>query len=198
MSHKLAAFIAFILLGSQVGLLSVIYIQYAMRPHSQYYGALPSQQNFPIVALNRPNVSPKALTSWATLAATATYTIDFVHADENLNKIKDYFTLNGYENYRTALDETQFIQNIISKKLVTSAVSVAPAMITQEGEGLDGNYTWQILVPMLVSYLSSSSDVKEFRVVSLTVVQVPTHDAPKGIGISRYVTRSISESDIAG
>lgn len=198
MPHKLAAFIAFILLGSQVGLLSIIYIQYYARPAAKYYAAPPDNKNFAISALERPTVSPKALANWATLAATATYTIDFVHADENLNRIADYFTTAGFDDYKAALDQSKFIQNIIEKKLITSAVSVAPTLITQEGEDLDGKYTWHILVPILVSYLSASSDVKEYRVVSLTVVQVPTRDAPKGIGISRYVSSLISQTDIAG
>jgi hypothetical protein len=198
MSYKFATFIALALLGAQLFLLGGIYLQYYMRAADQYYGAPPSQKNFPIEALDRPNVSPIALTRWATLAATSTYTIDFVHAEENLERIRDYFTTGGYENYRAALDQTKFIQNIVDKKLITSAVSVAPAMITQEGPGLDGKYTWNILVPILVSYLSSSADVKEFRVISLTIVQVPTEEAPKGIGIARYVTTAINEAEIAG
>lgn len=198
MSHKFATFIALALLGAQLFLLGGIYLQYYMRPSNQYYGAPPSHENFPIEALDRPSVSPIALTRWATVAATSTYTIDFVHSEENLATIRDYFTTTGYDNYRAALDETKFIQNIIDKKLITSAVSVAPAMITKEGPGLDGKYTWQILVPILVSYLSSSADVKEFRVIALTIVQVPTQDAPKGIGIARYVTTTINESEIAG
>lgn len=198
MSHKFATFIALTLLGFQLFLLTGIYLQYYTRPADQYYALPPSQNSFTIEALDRPTVSPAALTRWATLAATATYTIDFVHAEENINKLKDYFTTSEYENYRVALDQSRLIQNIIDKKLITSAVSVAPAMITKEGLGLDGKYTWQISVPILVSYLSSSSDVKEFRVVSLTIVQVPTQDAPKGIGIAQYVTNTINESDVAG
>ena len=198
MSHKFATFIALNLLGFQLFLLTGIYLQYYTRPADQYYALPPSQNSFAIEALDRPTVSPAALTRWATLAATATYTIDFVHSNENLNTIRDYFTTAGYEDYQAALNQTQFIQNIINKKLITSSVSVAPAMITEEGPGLDGKYSWQISVPILVSYLSSSSDVKEFRVVSLTIVQVPTQDTPKGIGIARYMTNTISESDISG
>lgn len=198
MPHKLAAFIAFILLGSQVGLLSLIFIEYHFRSAEQYYASPPSNDNFKISALDRPTVSSKAMASWATLAATATYTLDFVNAEEDLEKLRDYFTTTGYDYYKAALEQTQFVQNIVNKKLVVSAVSVAPAMIIQEGEDLNGKYTWQVVVPILVSYLSASSNVKEFRVVSLTIIQVPTRDAPKGIGISRYVTNTISQNDIAG
>lgn len=198
MPHKLAAFIIFMLMGTQVGLLVIVYLQYYMRAPAQYFGAPPSNANFQISALNRPLTTPRVLTNWATLAATATYTIDFVHAEENLNRMRDYFTASGFADFKVALDQSNFIKNIIDKKLIVSAVSVAPAMITQEGEDLNGQYTWRIIVPILVSYLSASSDIKEFRVVSLTVVQVPTHDAPKGIGISRYVTNVITQADIAG
>jgi len=196
MSNKLGLYVIFILLATQTALLCFTYYQYASRTPGKNFGIYNSV-SFPIQALERPNVSPKTLTRWATLAATATFTLDFVNYETQLEALRDYFTSEGYTNFLSALNDAQTITNIIDKKLVLSSVAVAPSIISWEGL-TQGNYSWQIEVPVLVSYLSASANVKQTKIISLLVTQVPTTDAPKGIGIARYVTYDISLSDLSG
>lgn len=198
MSHRFATFAMLILLSALLALMIIAYYQYYTRPTPLYFGVKPDRSQFAIQSLDRPNLAPRVLTRWATLAATATFTIDFVHYEENLKNLRHYFTEEGYNFFLNALTESHAITDITEKKLVVSAIAVAPTIITSEGIGPNGKYTWEILVPILVSYLSASADVKQPKIVSLTVTQVPTEDAPTGIGISRYTTFGVNLQDITG
>jgi intracellular multiplication protein IcmL len=141
--------------------------------------------------LDRPNVSTRALLSWATLAATATYTLDFVNYQTSLDELKNYFTNSGYENFLNALNTSGTLSSIIEKKLVLTAVAIGPAIVIGEDE-IRGNHIWKIEVPITVSYLSASAEEKRNKLVTVIVTQVPTTEASKGIGIAQYISTDLN------
>lgn len=196
MSHKIVFSIILTLLLSQLALLGFNYYQYSQRAPGQFFGSLPDGKAFTLDWLDRPNVSTKALLSWATLAATATYTLDFVNYETTLDNLRSYFTTSGYENYLGALEESNTIGTITDKKLVLSAVAIGPAIVLAEDE-VRGNHVWKIEVPITVSYISASAEEKRDKLVTLTITQVPTTEASKGIGIAQYVAVDLSP-DIMG
>jgi intracellular multiplication protein IcmL len=196
MSHKLGMLTVLILAISLLSLLTLSYFSYALRSDGEFYVALPNGTDLPLKALSRPNVSNQALLNWATLAATATFTLDFVNLDKNLADLKDYFTKSGYDSFIAALQETNTLTTISDKKLVMSAVAIGPAVISAEAESADV-HSWKVEVPITVSYLSVSEEEKRNKIVYLTITQVPTSEASKGIGIERYVALELG-ADIMG
>jgi intracellular multiplication protein IcmL len=194
MVHKYWFTIIFFLLVSQFGLLMASYGQYFFRYQGDFFGQPPEKEAIRLSALERPNISTKALLSWATLAATGTFTFDFVHYNETLESLRDYFTTKGYNNFVDSLTAQGFLTEIVDKKLVLTAVAIGPAIIITEGIQA-GVYTWLIEVPVLVRYQSTSTNETRIQDVKLTVTQVSTKEATKGIGIAQYVARSAG-SDI--
>lgn len=178
----------FVLLGIHLALIGVCYFQFATRSSGQFFAVPPNGDTFQIIPLDRPNVSTKALLSWATLAATATFSFDFVNYKDQLSALQDYFTIEGYDNFITSLQNNNILNTIESTKLVLSAVSIGPAIVLIEEE-LGERHTWHIQVPLLVRYQSASSNETRQQVVDLLITQVPTRDAPTGIGIAQYVAR---------
>lgn len=191
MSHKIIASFILLLLIGQLGLLGLSYLQYYNRSPGTYYGGLPDGKTFKLDFLERPNVSTRALLSWATLAATATYTLDFVNYQNSLENLKNYFTVAGYENFINALNTSGIISTISEKKLVLTAVAIGPAIVIAEDE-IRGNHIWKIEVPLTVSYLSASSEEKRNKLVTVIVTQVPTTEASKGIGIAQYISTDLT------
>lgn len=194
-SKIIMSIILFLLLG-QLGLLGFCYFEYYIRSSGEFFGKLPDGKVFKLTWLDRPNVSTKALLSWATLAATASYTMDFVNYNDNLAKLRDYFTKEGYDNFITSLNDSGTLDSIRDKKLVVSAVAIGPAIVTGEDE-VRGYHLWRVEVPIIVSYLSASAEEKRERLITLTISQVPTTDAPKGIGIAQFVTIDLNP-DVMG
>lgn len=191
MSHSLGMFLILILLMVQVGLLGLNFISYSLRKIGTYYGSQPSGATSELIPLFRPSVSTQALLNWATLAATATLTLDFVNYQKNLADLKQYFTRDGYDSFIAALNEAGTIETIQSKKLVSSAVAIGPAIIIQEDEKR-GIHSWRIQVPLSVSYLSASAEERTIRLITLLIRQVPTDYAATGIGIDQYQATELS------
>lgn len=191
MSQKLGMMIILILGLSQLAILGLSYFSYALRSGGEFFGAMPDKVDFQLQPLPRPNVSTKALLSWATLAATATFTIDFVNYQENIANLKNYFTKRGYESYLTSLKDTNTIVTINEKKLVLSAVPIGQSIVSAEYDE-NAVHTWKIEVPITVTYLSVSEEQKEDKLITLTIIQVPTSEASTGIGIERYVATDLS------
>ena len=80
------------------------------------------------------------------------------------------------------------LSTIQDKKLVLSAVAIGPAIVLTEEERGD-KHSWRIQVPILVRYQSANVDETRQQIIEVLVNQVPTDDAPKGIGIAQYIAR---------
>jgi hypothetical protein len=188
MSHKDWLTIVLALLVVCLSFVGVNYYQVATRSAGQYFAVLPNNTSNAIKSLDRPNVSTKALLSWVTLAATATFSFDFVNLHDQLEKLKDYFTVDGYNNFLSSLAATGMTKTIVDKKLILSAVAVGTAIVLTEEQTHSG-YTWRIQVPVLIRYQSANVNETREQIIEMLVTQVSTNDAPKGIGIAQYIAR---------
>lgn len=168
-------------------LVFMVIVVYATRPKEQYYLEAPNGVSTEVFPLSEPNVTPSAIVKWATLAATSAYTIDFYHYQTNIDALREFFTVEGYQNYLQSLEASGSVARIVSDKLIQSAVATDTAVILQEGM-MRGLYTWRIQVPILVTYQGASTTSSQKNLaVSLLVTRVPTDIAPKGIGIAQIV-----------
>lgn len=166
-------------------LIFLVIVINATRPQQKYFVDATTGETTEVFPLSEPNVTSSALLNWATLAATSAYTLDFVHYEENLNALKEYFTTTGYDDYMSALKASGSLDKIISDRLIRSAVATNTAVILDESSPR-GVYTWTIQVPLLITYQGSSeTTTQEQYAVTMLVTRVPTEEAPKGIGIAQ-------------
>lgn len=188
MLQKYSLSIIILLLVMNLGLMGFAYFQFATRSPTHFFGSLPNGDAFEMTALDRPNVSTRALLSWVTLAATSTFTFDFFNYQDQIEAIKDYFTADGFDSFMASLQETGVLDTIEEKKLILSAVAIGPAIVLTE-EGIGTKHNWRIQVPLIVRYQSANVDETRTQVVEVLVTQVSTEEAPKGIGIAQYIAR---------
>lgn len=188
MSQKYGLLLIIFLLGMHLGLMGFAYFQFATRSPAHFFASLPNGDAFEMTALDRPNVSTKALLSWVTLAATSTFTFDFFNYKDQLQAIQDYFTEDGFTSFMASLETTGTLSTIEEKKLILSAVAIGPAIVLTEEE-IGTKRNWRIQVPLIVRYQSANVDETRTQVVEVLVTQVSTEDAPKGIGIAQYIAR---------
>lgn len=161
-------------------------IQFA-RPKKTYFVDLPNGESRQVFPLDEPNVTPSSLINWVTLAVTSAYTLDFYGYQDTLDELKEYFTLDGYQNFLNALEASGKLRKVTKDKLVVTAVATDPAIVLQEGL-MNNIYTWKIQIPLLVNYQGASTTSTQQNIaVSVLVIRVPTNEAPKGIGIAQIV-----------
>jgi len=175
-------------------LIALAFMQLSLRTPIPFYAQQPDGTTTTITALERPNVSTKMLLNWATMAATATFSFDFVHTQKQLEALKDYFTNDGYTGFVVSLENNKSLETIQEKKLVSSAVATGPAIVLSE-ETVGLQQAWRIQVPILVRYQSANVNTVQQQIIEMLVVQVSTRDAPKGIGIAQYIAWN-AESEV--
>ena len=56
----------------------------------------------------------------------------------------------------------------------------------------NGRYTWQLQIPVMVTYESLSEEFHQNLIVVLTIQRISTLDSVDGVGITAFVVRSIS------
>lgn len=155
-------------------------------PVPQYFATTIQGRITPLVPIDEPNLPPSAVLQWANQAAIAAYTYNFVNYRQELQAASEFFTSDGWNTFLTALQNSNNLTTVISKKLVVSAVATGAPVILDQGV-VDGAYTWKIQMPMLVSYQSASQLVQQQIVITLVVTRISTLNSARGIGIQSLV-----------
>jgi intracellular multiplication protein IcmL len=138
----------------------------------------------------QPNMSALAIQNWAAKAAVGLYTLDFKHYKNQLQDVSAYFTPKSWLRYQKALKASKLIDNIISNKYLVSAVPTGAALILKQGvEG--GRYTWQVQVPLLVTYSGPVTTTKRNILVSLFIQRTRQFIGQGGVGIVSVVAKEV-------
>ena len=184
--HILIGLIIFIFL--LVILVSFIFYQVESRPLPQFHAIEPNNQRMPLTAYEEPNLLPDTILRWASKAATLAYTFnysDYILPNPRQFLARPYFTDNGWNAYRQSIAGT--INSIVQNRLlVYSVVSGAP-VIANQGPLPGKGFVWRVQIPFLVTYQSENTSTTNSFLVILSIVRVPTHINPAGIGIDQFI-----------
>lgn len=155
-------------------------------PAPKYFATDTTGRIIPLVPLNEPDLSTAALLQWANTAAVAAFTYNFVDYRAQLQAASEFFTPEGWQAYLQSLEASNDLVAVKAKNLVVSAVATGAPIITQRGI-VDGRYTWQIQMPLLVTYQSASQITPQNLLVNMVITRVSTLDSPRGIGIAQFI-----------
>lgn len=132
-----------------------------------------------------PNLLSTTLTTWASKAAVAAYTFDFVNYNKQIALARPYFTDSGWAAYLASIDP--LIQTISQNQLFVNGVVSGAPVISNQGDLPGQGYTWRIQIPFLVTYQSANELSRRSFTVIVTIVRVPSNINPAGIGIDQFV-----------
>lgn len=176
----------FIVLAVLIASIAAIAVHFTRNKQTFFVDSV-SGESKEVFPLTEPNVTPTSLINWITLAVTSAYTLDFYEYEQSLAELKQYFTVDGYQNFLNSLNASGSLKKIIKDKLIVTAVPIDTAIVLQEGI-MNNVYTWKIQIPLLINYQgASTTSTKKTVAVSVLVIRVPTSQAPKGIGIAQIV-----------
>lgn len=180
---RLAILQGLIILGLIGGMYFVIHVH---QPENRYFATTEDGRLVPMVALNEPNMSAPALTSWVAQAATEVMTFGFNDYRRRLQESSRNFTRRGWESFTQALQKSRIIELVeANQQVVTAAPKGAPIL---ESEGLvAGRYQWIIQLPLVISYQSGAKTRSDNLLVTVVVVRVPRLESPNGVGIEQWI-----------
>ncbi|KTD65834.1 type IVB secretion system apparatus protein IcmL/DotI [Legionella shakespearei] len=155
-------------------------------PAPKYFATSINGRITPLFPLDEPNQSDSAVLQWANQAAIAAFTYNFVNYRDELQASSGFFTADGWDQFLNALQQSNNLDAVKAKKLIVSAVATRAPIILQKGV-LNGNYSWRVQMPILVTYQSASEFTQQNNVVTMLITRVSTLNSPRGIGISQFV-----------
>jgi intracellular multiplication protein IcmL len=155
-------------------------------PKPKYFATSINGRITPLFPLNEPNQSDSAVLQWANQAAIAAFTYNFVNYRDELQAASGFFTGEGWQQFLTALQQSNNLDAVKAKKLIVSAVATRAPIILQKGV-LNGHYSWRVQMPLLVTYQSASEFSQQNNVLTMLITRVSTLNSPRGIGIAQFV-----------
>lgn len=173
-------------IGVSVMLGSLLFYIITHPPAPKYFATSINGRITPLYALDQPNQSDSAVLQWANQAAIAAFTYNFVNYREELQASSGFFTPEGWDQFLTALQQSNNLDAVKAKKLIVSAVATRAPIILQKGL-LNGIYAWRVQMPILVTYQSASEFSQQNNVVTMLITRISTLNSPRGIGISQFV-----------
>jgi len=186
-NYQAVILLVIIAIFTLIGMVIFVLHQIFHRPLPVFVAAGPNGQKMQLVAFDEPNYLPNTLLTWASKAAVAAYTFDFVNYNKQIALARPYFTASGWGDYQGSVQG--LIADITKKQLFVNGVVSGSPVISNQGPLPGKGYVWRIQMPFLVTYQSAEAISKQNFLVIMTIVKVPTAVDPTGIGIDQFVMR---------
>ncbi len=167
-----------------VGCVAFLLYQLKHRPLPKFMAVFDNQQMI-LTPFDKPNLLPDTIIRWASKAATAAYTFDFVNYNSQINAVRPYFTEAGWIDYKNSV--AGLINTIVQTQIFVYGVISGTPVISNQGVLPEKGYVWRVQIPFLVTYQANGPMVKKRFLVILSIVQVPTSVNPQGIGIDQFL-----------
>lgn len=176
--------ILMIVFACSVGCVLFILYQLTHRPLPEFV-AVSDNEQMVLHPYDKPNLLPDTIIRWASKAATAAYTFDFVNYNDQINAVRPYFTNAGWNDYKNSV--AGLINTIVQTQIFVYGIISGTPVISNQGVLPEKGHVWRVQIPFLVTYQSNGPMVKKRYFVVLSIVEVPTSVNPQGIGIDQFL-----------
>lgn len=168
--------------------LAMFYVVSIHQPEDRYFATTEDGRVIPMVALNQPNLSNAALSSWVAQASTDIMTFGHNDYRRQLQEASSYFTRQGWQSFTKALEEASTIETVTANKQIISAAPRGAPIILGQGV-VNGRFQWRVQFPLSLTYESGSKKSSRNYVVTATVVRVSRLESPNGIGFDSWIAQ---------
>lgn len=157
------------------------------RPVYTYYALQSDQKTLQMIGLDTPNLTDRAIISWATVGVTEIMTVGFGDINKKILLQKKRFTSKGWDGYATAFDRIGIDQLFKERQLVLTTVPSGTPVIIGQGVNPDGVYQWNLQMPVIMTYATNNNVTRQQNhLIGLSLVQVPADEDVFGIAIDKW------------
>lgn len=150
------------------------------------------------VPIQQPYLSEPDLLQWVSQVVPSLFEVDFLHYDNQLDEVKQYFTENGYQVFLKQLSNFDIDKKRIqSYKAFTQAEPTLAPIILNQGVLL-GRYAWWVQIPINISY-AGARDLNPLPItLQVLVVRTETTNNLVGILIDNVIVKKDEASSLTG
>ena len=186
---ELAIFLLMILILLLIGF--VLY-QGSTYPGNKYIVTTPDGRPITIIPLNVPLQTNENVVAWAEKAVLFIYSFDFVNYRKTLQEAQVYFTPDGYQAFKAAYEVSNNLQAVRVNRQVVSVEITGDATLQRQGQiTSDVPYSWNLQVPVIVTYQNSNNEVvKQVGNILMRVDRATTIVYPEGLAIAQMILQA--------
>jgi intracellular multiplication protein IcmL len=156
---------------------------------TRYFATTEGGRVVAVQDLAAPNWTRDTVAEFANRTMVAIYTLRWDRYQEELQQRRDFFTADGWPALMTAFERAGTLDYLRNERLIASAVPLEAPLVVDEGLNPEGRYTWLVEVPLEVSYRKADSRSTQRLVATLTIVQVPVEENPRGLAVHNVIAR---------
>jgi len=158
------------------------------RPIYLFYAMNPEHKVMRLSGMDKPNMTNRAILSWATTSITEVMTMGFGDMDVKLPQQKQRFTKKGWEAYLKIFVDQQIGKTFKQSQLVLTTVPSNTPVIIWQGVNPSQAYEWVVQMPVIMTYATNNNVMsKKNATVTLTIVRVPVEESSFGIAIQSWI-----------
>lgn len=188
--------VIFFQLATIAALIFFIITDWSNKPKPIYFYVNKNNQLINPIPLNKAGISNASLLNWYSEAIMNAYSFNYKNKNTKISKLKSYFTENGFNKFKTTIDEDVMFSGIEENKLISSMRVLEAPEILQDGI-VKGVYTWNIKLPVIV-FLQNEASRRSLRLdIETIVIRVPEITSPMGILIDDFTIIHSSAIELA-
>lgn len=139
-----------------------------------------------VVSLSGPIQQLKNVNKWLKEALMVTYSFGFLNYDKVVDEAYYYFTVDGYQMYLNALNNSELKKALQDDLMNITLVPISEPIVIKGTQFEDGTKTWLLRTDVIINYRSGGESLNDKYQIDTLVVQVPPHKSVKGLGIAQY------------
>jgi Type-IV b secretion system, inner-membrane complex component len=162
----------------------LVFGQPFFQPVYEYY-TVDGQSVTQIIGLPMPNMTNRAVLSWAESSITEVMTIGFGDFAHKLINQRSRFTSDGWDAFVASFLNQGIDATFRRDQLVLTTIPTGPAQIDQQGPNEKDVYQWRVSMPVVMTYATNNNVTnRERATINLTIVR--DRDNPNGIAIETW------------
>lgn len=163
-----------------------VYVYYARMENQPLTDA---RQNR-MIPLYMPNLTNRAVLSWAATSISEIMTFGFGDYEIKLKQQRSRFTEPGWAGFVKTFVEKEIGEKFQQRQLVVTTAPADTPVIVSQGENKEHIYEWRVQAPVIVTFATNNNITSSTRaIVDLTIVRVPHEHNASGIAINIWRQR---------
>jgi intracellular multiplication protein IcmL len=159
-------------------------------PAPQYFAATPDGQIIQQHPLTDPVKSDAQILAYVSNVTNVIYQMDYVHWQDQLQTVSNFFTPQGWRNYVDTLKASNNLNTLTQFSMVTKVQMTGVPQILQEGI-VGGHYSWVVKAPVLVQYVSPAhSTISQSLNITYIIMRIAVQDNPDRIAINNFLPQT--------
>jgi len=157
------------------------------KPVDMFFALTPERKVKLISGLTMPNLTDRAVLSWATTSITEVMTMGFGDMDVRLPKQRNRFTEKGWAAYMESFETLKVRESFKQNQLVLTTVPSNTPVVVGRGINPENIYQWNVEMPIIMNYATNNNVTRRQRAtVALSIVRVPIEENSFGIAIRNW------------